>query len=158
MSLMVDILHALFLGPAQRYVLKVVWLLFIHNCFECGQGSNEELDQLSLLRFNHALQLWYKRPEVAARKFTEVRDLTMKKLGTRGKHTLLHFKAAETKSLVYFVVELLTVHWHRIRHGAELLKAGEGLVRYIDRLRTCGARPCDADCNDLWADGNQFLK
>lgn len=137
-ALMVDSLHTLYLGPAQVWVCHTLWQLILADVFETGT-KGETLHAVSVQRIRSQLWEWYRRrrAERPTESMTEVSDLTVQMLG-RQNAQILHTKAAETKGLVPFTLQLLKDKRHRLDQDTVgfLEGAGDALQTYIDLLGT----------------------
>ena len=137
--LMVDKLHTLHMGPAMSYVCHVLWQLILVDAWGTG-ASGEQLHVLSVHQIRSELWTYYsdrkrQRPDDD---ITELQDLTLQMLGGKPSSQTLHTKAAETKGLVGFALELLKRMQGRFA-GSEtniafLIGAGEALQEYFDLL------------------------
>lgn len=112
--LCVDVLHGLWLGPAKDWCTAVFWSLIDYNVF----GVDGTLDTRiinSVMRIKTELWDFYKRYREAnpGADVTELENLTPGMLG-KNNARMLSTKAAETKYLVPFCLEVLARHAARI--------------------------------------------
>ena len=70
---------------------------------------------------------------------TQLCDLTTGMLGTRS-HKELKTKGAETKGLLYFIVDLLGESHLQQDVNTQMLSAGQALVRHIEVLKSSAVR------------------
>eukprot|EP00969_Alexandrium_andersonii_P277613 12271443-Alexandrium_andersonii.AAC.1 len=84
---------------------------------------------------------WYKRQRVArpTQNFTEVQDLTPGMTGTR-EHPVCKTKGAETKGMLFFLVDLVSSHRNKIEDGGAILELGNLLLRHLEILETSPRR------------------
>ena len=122
--LVVDLLHCLYLGVAQSWIVASLWALLRQDVW--GTGSTI----LGIQRLRALLKVYYKRN---AGLVTQIQYLSMKMLGTAKKPASAPFKGAEAKGLVNFVVSLLEQH---SLVAPDLLLAGKQLQQYIKLIDT----------------------
>ena len=143
-SLIVDILHCLHLGVLQKYVVFCWWELIEHNVWNVDASNEDELLSLSLHLLRSALFAWYPRYRAAypleASTLTEVPDITPKTLGPKHKF-LLKTKAAMTRPLVPFTVDLLKKHPGKIPNQRALQTVGESLDELLSLMRSTSRVP-----------------
>ena len=136
--LMVDKLHTLHMGPAMSYVCYVLWELTLVDAWNTG-ASGEQLHVLSVHQIKSALWTYHTRlnrirPDDD---ITEVQDFTLQMLGGKPSSKALHTKAAETKGLVGFALDLLKNMRRRFAGTSDigfLIGAGEALQEYFDLI------------------------
>ena len=75
LSLLIDILHAAYLGPVQSWEVRVLWLLIDRDVFNAGK------DELTLIRLRHEMNIYDWRTR--AEQHTRIQMLTSKMLGSR---------------------------------------------------------------------------
>jgi hypothetical protein len=126
----IDSLHTCYLGPWQRWCMYVFWSLIVRNVWDCG-GNAESRHQSCIIRLRSDLMTHYKHLDKdTAERTTRLEDLTVKMLGTRSKPKL-KTKAAETKHLVPFCLDMLGTHMGKLGlKGQALLRAGQCLKRF----------------------------
>lgn len=136
-SLMIDTLHTLYLGPAQVWVVHALWRIILVDAFRIG-ATGDRLHNLSLLRIRDAMLAYYKRvkQERPDADVTQVQDLTMGMLGGKPGAVTSTMKAAETKGMVSFVVELLHQQRSQFKEPevSHLIEAGQALMTYSTLL------------------------
>lgn len=136
-SLMVDKLHTLHLGPAMAWCCHALWQLILVDAWETGHVG-ASLHNLSVHYIRSALWNWYKvrKRQMPEKDITEVQNFTLNMLGGKPSSQSLHTKAAETKGLVPFVLDLLKKKRARFTGDlAEILiGAGEAMQQYFDLL------------------------
>ena len=132
-TLIVDTLHALYLGVFNSYCRVAIWFLLTRSIWG-SLGTTEEHLEVAVLCMKSDLMTFYKqrhrrRP---TENLTRLSDLTRKMVGTRDKPKL-GTKGAETFGLVIFVVETLRKHHAAVgAEGLRLLDAGVALNRMVD--------------------------
>jgi hypothetical protein len=125
-----DILHAIYLGPAQDFIGAALWALISADVWGVG-AQNEAKCQVAVLRIRHELWAHYKKNKGTQ---TQLEDLTLSMLGSRAKPAF-KAKGAETKGALPFAVELLRRHQCSLgTQGKVLLGCGEALLAYIEHL------------------------
>ena len=137
-SIVVDLLHALYLGILLVYARLVLWKLIVHGAYG-HTGTNHEHLSVAMVVLRSALMTWYPVHEKKTGEvLTRVADLTAGMLGEPG-DPKLKTKGAETWGIVLFVVEEL-----KIKGGVlppddctRLLHAGENLVRIARIWKSC---------------------
>lgn len=141
--LMVDKLHTLHLGPAQVWVCHALWAAITSDAFSTG-AKGDQLYALSMQHIKNLLWAWYKkaRRERPNEQITEVQDLTVAMLGGRPLTQSLKTKAAETKGLVPFTLDLLKTYRHQFAEPTinDLISAGEALNKYFELLASSPRR------------------
>ena len=110
-NLCVDLLHAFFLGPLQEFCSGAIWYCIDNDVFNCG-GTSEARVVTNCLHLRVDLLSYYTRFRAAHpnRTLTRVEDFTAGMIGAFAKgaqRRSLSFKAAETKDLLPWCVELL---------------------------------------------------
>lgn len=108
-NLAVDILHTVYLGPALAFVSFCLWYFIDSDLWGLGQGQSRDTRwQVNVQHLRNLLRSYYSRCRRAEpdRSITELEDLTLNMMGAK-KGALANFKAAETKHIVPWVVELL---------------------------------------------------
>ena len=86
------------------------------------------------MRSGNDLHAWYKKYRVeAGHEIIQVNDLTVKMLGTNTKRKL-KTKAAETRWLIPFALEMLEKHYALLGDCAWLTGAGNALTKFIEAL------------------------
>ena len=144
LSICIDVLHCLYLGVAQGWVVASLWHLLRLNMWRLNRFD------LTLARIKSQLFSYYKRRRGQV---TPVQAVTLKMLGTSAKPARQPFKGAETKGLIDFIVDLLTTH----APISELLVAGRHLQRLIHLLDTSPIVPSFEVCSEMRRSGVQFL-
>ena len=148
-----DILHCVWLGSGQAYVLKVLNILLECNAWNITITPSLMRDELSVERLRQELFAFYRAHKTA--KSTRAQGLTLKML-----QSPQPFKGAETKHLVAFVVHSLTTHQHELRHHPQvplLLSAGNAMLRFIRLTDTAGPYPADPVNRDICISGIAFI-
>jgi hypothetical protein len=136
-SLMVDKLHTLHLGPALVWCAHALWQLILGDVF-CTGEVGPDLHVQSVHQLRSCLWPWYRARKLANPHvdITEVQDLTLQMLGGKPSHQTLNTKAAETKGLVPFVLDMLKQHRARLGECEvdHLIGAGDALQGYFELL------------------------
>ena len=148
--LCVDILHCIYLGIAQHYVVHVFWTLIESNVYGAGGASN---DFIAVLRLKIDLWNWYR--SVKSHGYTEIQELTLSMLGKRSSHARQPFKGAQCKALVFFCVHILRKY--AIDGTRDLLQAGEHLANLITLIKKSGAQPDAQEAALMRAHGIRHL-
>lgn len=108
--LAIDILHTLYLGPTLSLVGAVFWFVVDADLWGLAQGqrSRDGRWQVNIQNLRSLLMEYYRsRRRTGGRPITELENLTVNMLGKK-KGSLPNFKAAETKHLVPFLIQLLS--------------------------------------------------
>ena len=114
--------------------MQVFWKAIRRNVFKhTGAAETRHADTVKSIR--HAIFGWYRsldKKELSS--ITQIQDLSIKMLGTQGRPKL-KLKAAETKHLIPFTIELIRKHRNEFGIGEAdlLMEAGTCLLR-IDKL------------------------
>jgi hypothetical protein len=136
-SLIVDVLHCMHLGVLQRYVSFCLWSLILANSFKVRATGEDELIALSAGRVRALLFEFYpryKRLDPDHSTLTELNDFSVKTLGPKGAY-VLKTKAAMTRPLVPFTLELLQKFGGSLPHQAALHAGGTALNRILLVMR-----------------------
>ena len=142
-----DLLHCLYLGVAQAWIVAAWWRLISADVWRCGSVD------LCVMRLRGALFDYYRRHRTAIS--TKVHWVSRKMLGTSNTPNPQPFKGAEAKHLIPFTLELLA--HYRPSGTSELLTAGLALQRMITIIDTNGLNmPPDA-ARDARHDGGSIL-
>lgn len=108
--LAIDILHTLYLGPALTLVGEVFWYIVDANVWGLASSETSKARrwQLNIQNLRNMMNEYYRlRRQGTRRPITELQDLTLSMLGNK-KGAEPNFKAAETKHLLPFLLQLLT--------------------------------------------------
>ena len=134
----IDGLHTLNLGPYQRFCMYVFWTMIIRNVYGVS-GGNQDILAGTVLRLRSDLMAYYANlPSDVRSTVTQVEDLTIKMLGSRAKPKL-KTKAAESKGLIPFAVQLLKEHKSKmIVKATSLIEAGHALLNFINLMEDNG--------------------
>jgi len=141
--IVIDILHSVFLGVAQVWILGAFWNMMDENVYNVTATDRGTVNLLTVARIKYDLGLYYSRMR-KTKQLSEVDSLTLSMISPRGSTGC--FKGAETKHLIDFVVELL--QRHGFAHRA-LLESGLHLQRYVRMLEVVGNNPDETQSNDL---------
>ena len=130
-SVGIDVLHTLNLGPWQRFCMHALWHFLENNIYDCYGGAEKKRAE-SILRLRSDLFLHYRSLSEEDRgKITELEDLTVKMLGAPHRKKL-KTKAAETKALVPFVIKMCRTHAAHLGPAGRVIDmAGSCLVRFF---------------------------
>ena len=136
-SLMVDKLHTLHLGPAMAWCCHSLWQLILVDAWQTGHVG-ASLHSLSVHYIRTTLWDWYRdrKRQMPEQDITEVQNFTLNMLGGKPSSQSLHTKAAETKGLVPFVLDLLKDKKARFtgNHADVLIGCGEAMQQYFELL------------------------
>lgn len=142
-SLAIDPLHTLYYGPVMRWAAAALWRVLLANPWGVV-GTQEVRVELGCRRLRESLFGWQEEVGIPAQ--DRLHDWTLPMMGSDegcvaepGKPhpgTVLKTKAAETGLVLRWAVALLDVHAAVVPHGAELLRAGVALERYVGITRT----------------------
>jgi hypothetical protein len=136
LTMQVDILHCLFLGPCLDFIAQGLWLLVDYDSFCTGASTIDSKLLITVLRIRGLLWVWYKdqkklKPD---KDITRLEDLTVGMMGTSSSRTF-KCKAVEAKHLVPFVVCTLTKFMDSLgEQGRRMWRVGLALVEFIDLL------------------------
>lgn len=131
--LAVDILHALFLGPALAFVGFVLWWYIDSDVWGLGgEQSKDTRWQLNVQQIRTKLNSYYSEVRQAhrGRPITQLENFTLNMMG-KFKGAEPNFKAAETKHVIGFVVQLMRDSPMTRELGSALLGAGEALMQLV---------------------------
>ena len=92
--------------------------------------TQDEIQQMSILHLRSDLFLWYSTQKAG---ITKLEDLSVGMLGTKDSPKLAT-KAAETKHLCPFCVDLLQRFQDKVPRGAVLLELGLCVLKLIDLM------------------------
>ena len=137
--LIVDTLHALYLGVFQVWCRIAIWFLIESGIFG-ALGTHEEQHASTVLLLRHQLMAWYKARHAAmpTENLTRLTDLTVKMLGSRASPKL-KLKGAETWGMMLFLVDRLGLFSARLgQTGRRLKAAGDALVHMVDIWKAHG--------------------
>ncbi len=74
-SLVVDMLHCIFLGILQRFISFAWWSMVERNALQVSASNEEELLSLTVHRLREELFAWYPQHRLGNPAFTELPDL-----------------------------------------------------------------------------------
>ena len=134
----------------------VFWRLLDNNVFDIDPNHNAyERHAMGVLKLRSVLFSWYdQRKRLNPHEDLQaMKELTAKMLGTR-MHPKLRSKAAETKGLLFFSVDMLAKFCHRLPFGDALLGAGKALEKYVVTCASHGRNLAPSTIQDCW----RFLK
>jgi len=83
-SIVIDVMHSLFLGPIPIWCSLALWALLKGNIWGRFESTNEERVKVAVLACRVALQAWYFDEQQAGRAHTRVNTITRKMLGSEG--------------------------------------------------------------------------
>ena len=145
-----DILHCLYLGVVQNWIVAAIWFLFTIDAYRTGAVD------LSLQRFKAELREYYRRHRGEG--LTQVQNITRKMVGTAASPDYQPFKGAEAKHLIGFVVEQLAKHRGFHERGRLLYEAGTALRQLVILIDTSPLNvPADAAA-EMKRVGVRFLR
>ena len=155
---MIDLLHTFYLGVCLRYVARVLWSLISANAWNHA-GTADEVEAMSVMNIRAELMNYYHQMRQRGRHLTEVQNLTVSMLGSRHLQNFIKTKAAETKGLVPFCIQLVLEKGDKIPNIATALHgAGEALQRYIELLDAYPKQPDEEQCQLLFEVGMSHLR
>jgi hypothetical protein len=152
--LVIDTLHALLLGPAQRYCLKALWAVVEANVYGMDFPHQDTRDGSCIGLLRTELFDWYATQRTQFHNdVTQLDDLTPDMLGKRSERTLT-IKGMECRWLIPFCVELVDryrVHLPNDTYMA-LSASGHALVDLLERIDSGAVNPTHAEAKVI-ADG-----
>ena len=137
-TIMIDQLHAFNLGPMREYCKELIWELILADAWGFGEGrTREDLIDLSVMALFAELQGWYSKWKTDSpdEELTEIEDLQPSMLGTSNARTL-HFKAAETKGVLLFLVSGIPDRLSKLERADAWPAAGLALVGMLDIFKS----------------------
>ena len=141
--ILIDILHAVYLGVAQVWILGAFWKMMDDNAFGVVASDRATRNLLTVARIKVEIMEYYKWKR-KTETISEIETLTLSMISPRG--TTGCFKGAERKHLIGCVLEML----HRRGYaGTSVLKSGLHLQNYIYKLDVVGNNPDERQCRDL---------
>jgi hypothetical protein len=134
-SIAIDVLHTLNLGVYKHWVMLVFWYIIDINYYKLNPKlATEEKFQLSVMRLGDDLDKFYKMFEKReGHNVTRVNELSCNMLGSQTKRKL-KTKAAETRWLIPFCIDLLQNNEAYLGDIEGLLGAGKALETYLSVL------------------------
>lgn len=132
----VDALHTLYLGPARDWLGGSVWLIIDQKVLATGTDQTT-VAQNTLLRIRRMLTPWYlqRSKDHPEEDISRIENLELGMIGPRSK-PMFSTKAAETKGLVPFMVQLLRDHITELgQAGRPFLRIGEAMEKLILLMR-----------------------
>ena len=118
-------------------VKTTIWHLICEDAFQRGDVPQKERDQLGVLQLRHDLWQWYEAEKVRnpARHLHRLGDLTLSMIGKQSA-PCLSTKAAETKTLIFFLVSELEKYRGQIEsHKTRaLITVGKSMISLFDTL------------------------
>ena len=149
----IDLLHTLYLGPAQHFVIECVWSTVCANVYNVSGPNESTRDQTCLARMLADIKRWYRENQVE--RYSQIRNLQMPMVGTRADHEgTAPFKAAECKALVFFCTEHLLLYPDA---APSLLRAGQHLVRFIDCMRHAPVQLSEETVREMFTHWHYFV-
>ena len=123
---MIDVLHTVDLGIASHIIANILWILVVNRCILGGSTIAE-----SIARLNSHLDAWYKRTKAT----TKVQGkLTPERLRASKGWPKLKAKAAGTRHMAQYVLELLSEHCGESEYDRRMLAIIQLLQRFYDIL------------------------
>ena len=123
--LMIDVLHCVDLGVAALIAANVMW-----EVMPLGQWGRNQQSQIEGL--NQALKAWYRGQPASVSRVQG--PLTVQRLRPDGQWPKLKCKAAATRHLSAFVLELATKYNDGSRHARSVQAVAQLLVRFYEIL------------------------
>ena len=140
--MLADVLHCVWLGTAQAWLVAALFVLFDANVFQCD-GPQEVRDQLSILRLRAVMGKWYSDCQRCGVDVTSIRKLTLSMLGNRRDHARQPFKAAQAKGFSPLVARLLEEH----HIAGDVLAAGQHLMAFS---KIIDEQPVNFSSDEVW--------
>ena len=111
-TLIIDILHAWYLGIFQRYLGHLWWEFIENNMFGVRDSNMETLIGESVQRMRNLLTKFYEmyHARFPLDRISELSDLSLKTLGPRQGTRYLKAKGAETRPLISYTSWLVRTH------------------------------------------------
>lgn len=158
----IDIMHTIWLGVAQDWIACVLWMLLLGNCFGLNASlTEEELVHMGTTRLRADIMNWYsdQRALGTSSDFTPLEDLPVSLLGEKTKQKF-KAKAAETKTILPFIIRFLRVHFAiaPIEKATVLLAAGEALMSFCRVISATPVRPRVSDCQSMLDEAIKFFR
>ena len=155
-TIVVDVLHSLFLGPILSYCKYCIWFIFDSGIWAAFSRNCSDVLTKSVLQCRSELFRFYQGRRRAGLYLTELPDLTIKMVGTSNAPSL-KLKAMEAWGFLLFLLHVLRTSSHRFTDPTVValwLECGECLERFTSLLRSTPARVPDEVIQqqlDLWA-------
>ena len=149
-----DLLHTLYLGPMQQWVLACIWCLLDSNVLSLNAPTEYEGKLLTLASLKVYLDTWYNNYDHTHRNkpCTRLQKLTAKMVGSGKAHRTCSFKAMETYVFMRFLVDFLPTYVDATG-CAVLFAAGQALAHFMDTLKEAPAVITPTMCTkllDIW--------
>ena len=144
-ALCVDEMHTMHLGTFAVYVACALWKIVASDAWGIRGLDAASANRANFDRVKQKLNAWYKvkgreASKAGGRKIYPVDYFDLKCIGAEDSPSLSGPKAAQTGSLMLFVVDLLRECWSSVVGGKALLRCGECLERYLSITRKAGPR------------------
>ena len=135
LSLVVDVLHTIYLGLAKDLTMHAIWELLLSNAYVIDTNSSSTVkSQMGLQVFKTEYDSWVGRqPDGIVA--TPVQDLSIAMLGSR-LNRCLNIKASETKGMFLFTCTELARKQHMIQGGDLWAACAEHLQSIMTILET----------------------
>ena len=147
---MIDTLHCIFLGVVPRFLEAAIWLCIVSNVWQVDATHTATRDQLCIQRCRADLfERYRRRARTHGARVTELSDLTLGMLGTRGSWSFSP-KGAEARWMLPFVNELLVKHRASLPATATaMIECGLCLERLIVTMYDSPAKPSQEQCKAI---------
>ena len=136
-TMVVDSMHCEYLGVFQQIGAYALRAMTVSNVWKAPSSfTGEARLEHSLAGFKHDLDLWYRAKKREGRlQITEVTEVTTKMVVGSGGKPKLSLKAAETKWVMHFMSDAMTIHSNRVLAGpvwAQLLRKVVAHIAVMD--------------------------
>lgn len=136
-TIAIDLLHTLFLGPMMVWCRLVLWMLLQSGIWGAHETTDGERIQIGLMMFKAELFRFYERWSKDHRDepLTRISNITLKMIGTKDDQKL-KLKAMETYGMLMCLLDLLQKY--RLNVGdkvVRLIASGRCLVDYVALLK-----------------------
>ena len=138
-SLVVELLHAVFLGVLLIWCRVAVWALIVGGVYGHSGGGGENIIAVMLVLRSRLMQFYPQHERLNQEVLTRVADLTPSMLGSVNNPTL-KTKGAETWGLALFLIAELRTHHARLPNaeGNRLLHAGQSIEQVVRAWKGSG--------------------
>jgi len=155
-TICLDLLHTLFLGPMQIWCWKAIWEILGGGIWGALESTDTETMRVALMALQNELRNWYSNwPRTnPGESITQISKITEHMIGSRGEFGF-ETKAMETWGLMLFLLDMLAKYSAVLETVVveTLLESGRCLERYVRLIK---ANPCVLpdhvlqEMSDLW--------
>ena len=156
-SLVVDTLHALFLGQMKSFVCLLLWTLLDSGIFG-NLGTHDEQLMTGILNLRGQLMAWYRERHQRnpSERLTRLSNLTMKMFGS-SQDRKIKTKAAETWGMLIFLADVFERCIPRLPPNAsQLLEAARCLIRLVEIWNENGVTLPEAAIDECFSSYHRF--